>query len=223
MTHPNPHTIRIVTSDNRHLFEDCLEDMFKMRARAAIEEMGWNIPIDDNKRDIDQFDYPDTIYILHYNTDGTIGGCARLNPTTRPHLISDIFASMCFSEVPSAPDIYTYSRYLIERQGKSQKEYMNSWILIGQAVNEYCVEHGIKQVTWLARKRLYQMAAGVWKTRPLGPPRFFKDDQKTYVAGISDMTKEGLPKVHRYSKYTDTLLHYDQPNLRTKVCRRLKI
>ena len=62
--------LQIVDKSNRHLFEDALNDMYKMRYRAAVQEMGWHIEIDELGRDIDEFDYPDTVYFLYYNPDG---------------------------------------------------------------------------------------------------------------------------------------------------------
>jgi len=212
--------IRIVTPDNRHLFSKQLEDMFRMRARAAVEEMGWQIEIDQKERDIDQFDYDDTIYVLYFMPDGSVGGCARLNPTNREHLISEIFPEMCQGDVPTGEKIWEYSRYLIERQGKTQREYLRAWLLIGQAINEYCISAGITHVTWLARLRLYKMAVGVWKTRPLGLPKYFEDDQKSYVAGISEMSLAGLPNVKKYSKHDMSLLDYSAPPAVTQPNRK---
>ena len=190
----------IVTPENRHLYTDQLEDMFRMRHRAAVQEMGWRIDVDAQGRDVDEFDYPNTVYVLYFNADGSVGACARLNPTTRPHLLSEVFPDMCVEGVPMGPKIWEYSRYLIERSGKTQQEYIRAWMLVSQAVNEWCIDNDVEQVTWLAVKRMYGMSTRLWKTRPLGPARYFEDDDKEYIAAISRMDAHSLPKVERYSK-----------------------
>ena len=193
--------LEIVTPQNRHLFEKYLQDMFRMRYRAAVQEMGWRIEIDENGCDIDEFDYPDTIYILYFNPNGSVGACGRLNPTTRPHLLSEVFDDMCVDGAPKHDDVWEYSRYLVERKGKTQQEFMRAWMLVTQAVNEWCIDNNISQVTWLARKRLYGLSTHLWKTRPLGPAKYYEDDKKEYIAAISEMNLEGLKKVERYSKH----------------------
>ena len=203
--------IRIVTPENRHYYKKQLQDMFQMRARVAVEEMNWNIPVCDNGMDIDEFDYPDTVYILYFNDDGEVSGCARLNPTNRPNLISEVFPQLCEGKIPNCENIHEFSRYLIERRGKTQRQYSKTWLLIGQSVNEYCLSRGIKQVITLSRKRMYQMSTSVWKTRPLGFPKYFEDDEKTYQAGISNMNEDGLKNLQKYTKIKSSLLNFGPP------------
>lgn len=202
--------LQIVDKSNRHLFEDALNDMYKMRYRAAVQEMGWHIEIDELGRDIDEFDYPDTVYFLYYNPDGSVGACGRLNPTTRPHLLSEVFSNQCVDGVPRGENIWHYSRYLVERAGKTQREYMLAWMLITQAVNEWCIDRNIEKVTWLARKRLYAMSVGLWPTEPLGPPIYYPDDDKKYIAAISKMNRKGLENVARYSKVPSPVATYEE-------------
>ncbi|MGB6230167.1 MAG: acyl-homoserine-lactone synthase [Litorimonas sp.] len=200
--------LEIVDQANRHHFEDALHDMHRMRYRAAVQEMGWHIDVPEEGYDKDAFDYPDTVYILYFNPDGSVGACGRLNRTTRPHLLSEVFPHHCVDGVPRGDDIIHFSRYLIERRGKTQQEFMRAWMLVTQAVNEWGIEHGIRQTTWLARKRLYGMSLSLWNTRPLGPARFYKDDGKEYIAAISEMNADGLAKVARWSKRASPVARY---------------
>lgn len=200
--------LQIVDQYNRHLFLEALEDMYRMRHRAAVQEMGWHIEIDEQGRDIDEFDYDDTVYILYFNPDGSVGACGRLNPSTRPHLLSHVFPDQCVSSVPVGDKIWHYSRYLVERAGKTQREYMLAWMLVTQAVNEWCIDNNVEQVTWLARKRLYAMSVGLWTTEPLGPSIHYPDDDKQYIAAISKMNREGLKRVCRYSKIKSPVAVY---------------
>ena len=202
--------LQIIDKQNRHLFRGALDDMHKMRYRAAVQEMGWRIQVDEHGRDIDEFDYADTVYILYFNPDGSVGACGRLNPSTRPHLLSEVFPNQCIDGVPTGDNIWHYSRYLVERAGKTQREYMLAWMLVTQAVNEWCIDNDVEQVTWLARKRLYAMSVGLWNTQPLGPSIFYPDDDKKYIAAISRMNREGLARVARYSKMTSPVSEYSK-------------
>jgi len=192
--------VYFVTKKNREEYSADLEDMYRMRYRAAVQEMGWSIEADSNGRDVDCFDYPDTVYALYYNLDGSVGACGRLNPTTRPHLMSKVFPNLCVEGVPTGPKIWEFSRGLVERRGKTQREYMTAWMLINQAMNEYCIDHDILEVSWLSRKRLYSLSTMLWDTKPLGLPRYYEDDKKEYIAAISKFDMEGLHRVQNYSK-----------------------
>lgn len=203
--------IHFVTEQNRELYTEALDDMFRMRYRAAVEEMGWRIDIDSEGRDIDEFDYPDTIYALYFNPDGSVGACGRLNPSNRPHLLSEVFPDMCAEGVPRDETVFEYSRYLVERKGKTQKEFMKAWMLITQAINEFCLQNGIDSVTWLARKRLYGLSTYLWQTKPLGLPKYYEDDQKEYIAAISRMDESGLERVQKYSKTYEPVASYVVP------------
>ena len=200
--------LEIVNIHNRHLFEDALQDMYRMRYRAAVEEMGWHLSCDTEGYDKDAFDYEDTVYILHFNPDGSVGACGRINPTTRPHLLSEVFPHMCVEAVPTGPRIYEYSRGLIERRGKSNRDYMRTWLSITQAVNEWTVQNNVEQISWLTLKRLYGLSAMLWDTKPLGPPVYHEDDRMEYVAGLSRMNAQGLRKVEKYTKVASPITRY---------------
>jgi len=215
--------LQIVDQYNRHLFINALEDMHRMRYRVAVQEMGWLIDVDEHGRDVDEFDYPDTIYVLYFNPDGSVGACGRINPTTRPHLLSDIFSNQCVDGVPRGRNIWHYSRYLVEKAGKTQREYMLAWMLITQAVNEWCIDNKVEQVTWLARKRLYAMSIGLWATKPLGPSIYYPDDGKHYIAAVSKMDREGLTRVARYSKTNSPVAEYLSGDVRIANLRQVAV
>ena len=86
----------IITPANRHLYSDLLEEMFKMRYRVAVGELGWNIPGIKAGYDKDAFDTEETIYIIVPSDCRTkVLGCTRLNPTTGPHMLTEVFEHYC--------------------------------------------------------------------------------------------------------------------------------
>ncbi len=81
------------------------------RHRIFIEKLGWPLPV-KNGMERDQFDRPDTIYVVARDRSGVICGCARLLPTTQPYLLGEVFADLLAGQpVPSAPDIWELSRF----------------------------------------------------------------------------------------------------------------
>lgn len=99
--------VHVVTSANRYLYREEIEEMYALRYQVAVNELGWTIPNMTEKRDKDAYDREDTVYFLKFDSSGTLIATARLNPTLRPHLITDVFSRLCeFGGVPKAPDIF---------------------------------------------------------------------------------------------------------------------
>jgi acyl homoserine lactone synthase len=80
------------------------------RHKIFIEKLGWPLPT-ENGLERDQFDRPDTLYVIARDTAGTICGCARLLPTTRPYLLGEIFPQLLDGAVPRSPDTWELSRF----------------------------------------------------------------------------------------------------------------
>lgn len=197
--------MELVTKVNRHRYTLELEDMFRLRYRAAIE-MGWNLPNAINGRDEDQFDRFDTVYVLDFDADRNVIGCGRVNPTTSPTLLSEIFPEYCETGVPSDPNIYEYSRCMLSLKDLGPRKFVQVRARINVAVNEYCLKAGIPKVAMLTYKRHYPLITRNWRTRPLGLPREHSDDQATYIACISDMTDVGLKNLMKSQHVKEPVL-----------------
>jgi hypothetical protein len=61
-------------------------------------------------------------------------------------------------------------------------------------ITEFCLQSGIKKLTWLTNQAFYNKAISVWDTRPLGLPRYYPDDDATYIAAVSDIDEKALKR-----------------------------
>jgi acyl-homoserine lactone synthase len=191
--------VEIVTPLNRHLYRTSLEEMHRLRYRVAVGQWGWNIPGIAPGFDKDDFDTPDTIYFLAYSTAGDrLVGCARLNPTTEPHLLSEVFSDLCdLQPAPRDPAVYEFSRYIVDHQALSKEDQFSVRGRISATINMFCLRTGIKALTWLAYHQMYARALKTWDTAPLGLPKFFAEDDATYIAAVSQMNDAGLDRLRR--------------------------
>lgn len=81
------------------------------RHKIFIERLGWPLPVEDGK-ERDQFDHPDTLYVVTRDDSGAICGCARLLPTTKPYLLSEVFPHLLGgAAVPRATEVWELSRF----------------------------------------------------------------------------------------------------------------
>lgn len=204
--------VHVITPANRYLYNDMMDKMFVMRWFVAIKELGWTLPDASNEFDKDAYDHDETIYFIDLDQDKNVIGTARLNPTLRPHLLSDIFPQLCnLNGVPKGKTVYEYSRFLVKKTGVPRREYARSQAHISLSVAEYCLAAGITQLSWVTYKRSYPLALRMWKTEPLGLPQYFESDEADYIAGISHMGAESLERTRRLAQISQPVCHITVP------------
>ena len=94
--------VHVVTSANRHLYERELDEHHQIRYRIYVEELRWRgLTARSDKREYDQFDMPETVYLLGLEEGNVVGGL-RLVPTTGPTLLNDVFSRFAVRERRSA-------------------------------------------------------------------------------------------------------------------------
>lgn len=206
--------VEIVTRENASLYEDVLDDMYKMRYRVAVEQWGWNIPGIERGYDKDDFDTDDTIYFICLDASETRTlACGRLNPTTQPHLLSEIFAERCVSEeLPRSASVFEFSRYVVDHRAMSKEDQAAVRARIPAAINKFCLQANITHLTFLGYMNSYARTIKYWETRPLGAPCYFEEDDATYIAAQSAMTPKGLQNLRDAFH-----LNRDEPHLSSRV------
>src|SRR5436305_7495939 len=102
--------IQLVTTSDRPRFDRELKEMFRERKRVFVDRLGWEVPVVAGEFEIDQFDTDDAVYFLALDANGTQLGSCRLLPTTRPHLMSEVFPHLCERGVPTGPDVWEITR-----------------------------------------------------------------------------------------------------------------
>jgi len=83
----------------------------KYRYKVFIETLGWELQT-RNGEELDQFDRPDTLYVVAQDEEGHVNGCARLLPSNRPYLLGEVFPQLMNGQpVPCSPDVWELSRF----------------------------------------------------------------------------------------------------------------
>ena len=81
------------------------------RHQVFVERLGWALRT-ENGMESDQFDRPVTVYVVAQDDQGHVSGCARLLPTTRPYLLSEVFPQLLNGLAPPcSPDVWELSRF----------------------------------------------------------------------------------------------------------------
>lgn len=146
------------------------------RHRIFVDTLGWDLPT-QNGLERDQFDRPDTVYVVASQLDGGVCGCARLLPTTRAYLLAEVFPGlMNGTPLPSAPDVWELSRFSTKcSEGTptlSRDEARRHFCTFFAAVVDAATAHGASRLitfTAVGLERIVR-AMGV-HTHRIGPPQ----------------------------------------------------
>lgn len=148
-----------------------LSQMYHERKRVFIDLLRWDLPALDGRYEIDQFDTPATIYLIIAGTDGAHLGSVRLLPTTQPHLMGDVFPSLCEDGPPRSPDVWEISRLCLSRSIRAA-ERRQVRDHLATTLTLYALDHGIRAYCCVADMPWYsQILSFGWRCQPLGLPR----------------------------------------------------
>ena len=184
--------IDVVTLDNRHLYGDEIEQMWRRRYEIYVRERGWRQLDRPDGREIDQFDTDAADYLLAIEDGQRVVGGSRLVPTTEPTLMSDVFPNLAAVKgVPRSERIFEWTRYFVvpERREPHVISPVASAIMCG--IQEYGLSKGAEAVSivletyWLPRF----LEAG-WNPKPLGLPETIDGEPTTAI--LCDVSEEVL-------------------------------
>ncbi len=147
-----------------------LRSMFEARKEVFVDLLKWDLPVIDDRFEIDQFDGPEATYIVVSGQSGEHLGSARLLSTMGPHILGDLFPHLCAGPVPKGRNILEITRFCLDRnQGAVRRRQTRNRLV--SALVEYALAHQVQLFTGVAEMAwLQQILAFGWDCRPLGIP-----------------------------------------------------
>lgn len=148
-----------------------LASMFEARKQVFVDLLKWDVPVLDDRFEIDQFDDPHATYIIVADEAGEHLGSARLLKTERPHILGELYPELCAGPLPVGPRIYEITRFCLGRgQGARQRRETRDRLV--SALVAYALQSGIQTYVGVAQIGwLQQILSFGWDCRPLGLPR----------------------------------------------------
>lgn len=143
-----------------------LEQVWRLRHRIFVEEKGWHDLARSDGREIDAFDHDEAVHVCVMR-GARVVAYARLLPTTRAHLLSDVLPELCrFRDVPRGADTMEWTRHCVD------PDYRGGTFAMGDAERElvlglveWAAAHGVDHLTaeghpiWVSR--LLRLGFGV--------------------------------------------------------------
>lgn len=199
--------LHAVTSANRHLYRDQVEESFRIRHQVYVGERGWHDLDRPDKREVDQFDNDDAVYLLALDeTNGRVLGGSRLISSLKPHLMSDVFPMLAsMRPLPISQDVYEWTRFYVIPEMRERHALSQVACEIYCGVQEFCLKQGVSQLSivtepyWIPRF----MRLG-WNPMPLGLPILW---QGMEVVGITvDVDEQVLDQTRKVRGITGPVL-----------------
>ena len=198
--------IDVVSSANRHLYADEVEQMWRLRHQIYVHERGWHDLAKADGREIDQFDTDKAIYLLAIEGRSTVVGGTRLVSTAEPNIVSEVFHRLASVRgVPRSPRIYDWTRYFVVPHRRESHAISPVASALMCAVQEFCLAEGIEQVQimletfWIPRF----IEIG-WNPQPLGLPEMVAGEPVAAV--LCDVGEEVLQRTRQIRGVTGPAL-----------------
>lgn len=162
--------VHVIRRENRELYAELLDDYFRIRHDIYVVERQWRELARPDRREIDQFDTDDTVYLLALEHGAIVAGM-RMVPTQRPTLLSDLFPHLALKGPVRRSDVYELSRIFVVPKKRGEHAGPRYEAVIQAAAMEYGLSIGLSAFTivletwWLPR-----LLDQGWQARPLGLP-----------------------------------------------------
>jgi acyl homoserine lactone synthase len=107
--------LRYLYADQLHQFPTLRYTMFRDRADQFAERLGWDVAVDENGFERDQYDALNPLYVIWEMPDGTHGGSMRFLPTTGRTMINEHFQDVIGGGSVVSPLIWECTRFCLKR------------------------------------------------------------------------------------------------------------
>ncbi len=94
--------------------------MFRDRADQFKTRLGWDVKVNENGEEIDQYDALNPLYVIWQMADGTHGGSMRFLPTTGSTMVNDYFSHLTNGVRIESPFIWECTRFCLSRNAGAQ-------------------------------------------------------------------------------------------------------
>lgn len=112
--------IRYLYSDQLNNWPKLAETMFLDRADQFKTRLGWDVNVEDNGFERDQYDLLNPLYVIYEKPDGTHGGSMRLLPSTGRTMVNEHFADILGGGEVRSPLIWECTRFCLSRSAEAR-------------------------------------------------------------------------------------------------------
>lgn len=112
--------LRYLYGHDLHRHTTLATSMFRDRADQFSTRLGWEVHVDANGEERDQYDALDPLYVIWEMPDGRHGGSMRFLPTTGPVMVNEIFGHLTGGAPIQSPLVWECTRFCLSRRAGSR-------------------------------------------------------------------------------------------------------
>lgn len=112
--------LRYLYADQLDQFPTLRDTMFRDRADQFKTRLGWDVTVDENGFEKDQYDDLNPLYVIWEMPDGTHGGSMRFLPTTGRTMVNEHFTDILGGGTITSPHIWECTRFCLNREAPSR-------------------------------------------------------------------------------------------------------
>lgn len=107
--------LRYIYGHDLHLHPKLARAMFRDRADQFRTRLGWDVTVDPQGEERDQYDALDPLYVIWETPEGGHGGSMRFLPTTGRVMVNEVFGHLTGGSPVSSPLIWECTRFCLGR------------------------------------------------------------------------------------------------------------
>ena len=105
--------LRYIYGQDLHQNAKLRASMLGHRAIQFKQRLNWEVSVDENGHEIDEYDAMNPLYVIWVRPDGSHGGSMRFLPTIGPTMIADHFAGLTGNIRIESPLIWECTRFCL--------------------------------------------------------------------------------------------------------------
>lgn len=164
--------LHVVTKKNRSLYRRELDDLFRVRKSVFVDELGWNLKVTPDGREVDQYDDDDAIYGIGFDHRGRVTMAGRYRHTDDRSMLMDVFSHALAPDVGplGGPGTWEFSRgFCLETGGKRHNQQRRAMLMLTPL--EIAFAAGATSYIAFSEVRLLPLFINMgWRVKLLGDP-----------------------------------------------------
>lgn len=131
--------LRYLYADQLDQFPRLRDEMFTHRAERFHTRLGWDVKVDAQGHERDEYDALNPLYVIWETPEGGHGGSTRFLPTTGPVMVNDHFSHLTDAPITS-PLIWECTRFCM---APGQGPHVAAALMLGggELMRGFCVRH----------------------------------------------------------------------------------
>ena len=164
--------LHLVTAENRALYERELDDLYRRRKSVFVDELGWQLALTPDGREIDRYDDDHAIYGIGFDINGRVTMAGRYRHTGDCSMLVDVFPHAVEGGVAAlnGPRTWEFSRgFCLETGGKRHNQQRRAMLMLTPL--EIAFANGITSYIAFSEVRLLPLFISMgWRVTLLGDP-----------------------------------------------------